>query len=62
MYELTHTDVPPKVVINEAVEIAKEYASPEEGAFVNGILNKLARDRGLIGDSPSANEASGEQK
>ena len=50
IYEMTHTDVPPKVVINEAVEISKEYASEEEAAFVNGILNKLARDKRLIED------------
>ena len=48
IFELLHTDTPPKVVINEAVEISKEYASEEEASFINGILNKIARDKGLI--------------
>ena len=52
VYELLHTDVPPKVVINEAVEISKEYASEEEASFVNGILNKLAHDKGIISSEP----------
>ena len=50
IYELLYTDVPPKVVINEAVEISKEYSSEEEASFINGILNKIARDKGLITD------------
>jgi N utilization substance protein B len=48
VYELLYSDVPPKVVINEAVELSKEFASPEEASFVNGILNRLSRDKGLI--------------
>ncbi len=48
VYELLHTDTPPKVVINEAVEISKEFASGDEPSFVNGILNSIARDKGLI--------------
>ena len=56
VYELLHTDTPPKVVINEAVEISKEYASGDEPSFVNGILNSIARDKGLF--SP---EKTGEQ-
>ena len=34
---------PPSVAINEAVEIAKTYGSTESGAFVNGILDHVAR-------------------
>lgn len=49
VYELMFTDVPPKVAINEAIEIAKEYADEAEAAFVNGILNKLAKGKGIIG-------------
>jgi len=42
-YELTHTkDVPPAVVINEAIEVAKEYCTEESGKFVNGVLNAIA--------------------
>ncbi len=34
-------DIPPKVAINEAVEIAKAYSTRESGAFVNGILDRV---------------------
>ena len=33
--------IPPKVVINEAVELAKRYGSDYSGAFVNGILDQI---------------------
>lgn len=42
LYELVvEHDVPPTVVINEAVELAKRYGTPESGKFVNGILDKI---------------------
>ena len=42
-YELLHrSDVPPKVAINEAIDIARTYGSEESGAFINGILDKVA--------------------
>ncbi|MCM8789581.1 MAG: transcription antitermination factor NusB [Candidatus Omnitrophica bacterium] len=34
-------DIPPKVSINEAVELAKKYSQPEAGKFVNAILDKI---------------------
>lgn len=43
-YELVHSpDVPVKVVINEAVELAKRYGASEAPAFVNGILDRIAQ-------------------
>lgn len=42
IYEMLHTDdVPPVVIINEAIEIAKRYGSDESGRFVNGILDRI---------------------
>jgi N utilization substance protein B len=42
-YELMHRpDVPYRVVINEAVELAKEYGGTDGHKFVNGVLDKLA--------------------
>jgi len=35
-------DAPPAVVMNEAIEIAKEYGTDEGGKFVNGVLNAIA--------------------
>jgi transcription antitermination protein NusB len=42
VYELLETDVPVKVVINEAIELGKKYGSESTGAFVNGVLDKIA--------------------
>jgi N utilization substance protein B len=39
MHEMRATDTPPKVVINEAVDLAKKFSSEEAGGFVNGILD-----------------------
>ena len=42
VFELLHTtDIPPKVTINEAVELAKKYGDLESSKFVNGILDKI---------------------
>lgn len=41
-FELLYAEeVPPKVVINEAVNIAKKFSQEESGKFVNGILDKI---------------------
>ncbi len=42
VYELVQTDVPVKVVINEAIELGKKFGSESSGAFVNGVLDKVA--------------------
>lgn len=41
-YELTYTDVPHPVTINEWVEIAKEFGALNSYRFINGVLDKLA--------------------
>jgi len=44
IYELIALpDVPPPVVINEAIEIAKKFASAESASFVNGVLDRISR-------------------
>jgi len=42
VYELLRTDVPVKVAINEAIELGKKFGSESSGAFVNGVLDKIA--------------------
>ena len=37
------TDIPPKVVINEAIELAKKYSTDKSPAFVNGVLDAVLR-------------------
>ena len=41
IHEMSSTDTPPKVVLNEAVELAKKFSSEESGAFVNGVLDSV---------------------
>ncbi len=42
VYEMIfHGEVPPKVAINEAIELAKWYGTEESGKFVNGVLGKM---------------------
>lgn len=44
VFELSYSkDVPYKVVIDEAVELAKRYGSEESGAFINGILDNVRK-------------------
>jgi len=44
IYELETGRVPPEVAIDEAVRLAKRYASDEAGKLVNGILGRIARE------------------
>lgn len=44
-YELLAADTPTKVVMNEAIEIAKKFGSAESGAFVNAVLDRIVRNR-----------------
>jgi transcription antitermination factor NusB len=41
---MSEQDVPPKVAINEAIELAKKYSTEQSGAFVNGILDRIYND------------------
>lgn len=45
VFELMHcADVPPKVAINEAIEVGKKYSTANSGGFVNGILDRIRID------------------
>lgn len=46
VYELKYEDTPPKVVIDEAVELAKEYGSESSSSFINGVLGTIFKDDG----------------
>ncbi|MBQ7922981.1 MAG: transcription antitermination factor NusB [Clostridia bacterium] len=50
VYEMLYTTAPAKAIINEAVELAKEYDDDAAPAFINGILNKVARKHDKIAD------------
>jgi N utilization substance protein B len=38
------TDVPPKVAINEAIEVAKKFSTQESSRFINGILDRIHKE------------------
>jgi len=53
-WELIHRrDVPRAVILDEAVELAKRYGTEESGAFVNGVLDRVADDCGRV-DEPKS--------
>lgn len=56
VYELLYRDdIPPKVSINEAVDIGKKFGGGDSGAFINGILDKIYNT--FMKDKPSQCEA-----
>lgn len=42
-------ETPPKVVIDEAVELAKKFSTEKSGSFVNGVLDKVWKSQGADG-------------
>ena len=58
VFELLYAEnpIPPKAVINEAVELAKEFDDDAAPAFINGILNKVAREHGKLGETEKPEE------
>lgn len=49
-YEIVfRNDIPPAVTINEALEIAKKFSALESVPFINGLLDKIAKDRSSDG-------------
>ena len=48
VYEMLHLkDIPAKVSINEAIEMGKRFSTQQSGAFINGILDRIRREKGL---------------
>jgi N utilization substance protein B len=45
VHELEQDDIPVEVAINEAVELAKRYATDDAARLVNGILGRIAREK-----------------
>ena len=45
IYELENEGVPPKVIIDEAVELAKEFGSEKSPSFVNGVLGTIYKEK-----------------
>ena len=45
VWELTGADTPPKVVIDEAIELAKQFSTEHSAAFINGVLDAVLKER-----------------
>jgi N utilization substance protein B len=41
LYELIYTEIPPRVAINEAIEVAKNFGGDASGKFINGVLGAI---------------------
>lgn len=46
IYEMNHTQTPAPIVIDEALELARQFSGDESVAFVNGVLDAVRRDHG----------------
>ena len=57
MWELVTGEVPPPVAIDEAVELAKRYATPEAAKLVNGVLAGWLREHGTQDANDAGDEA-----
>jgi N utilization substance protein B len=67
VFELLNTDTPPKVVIDEAVELAKEFGSESSPSFINGVLGNILKlkeekDGKSKEDNPKEDELKEENK
>lgn len=47
IYEIKYTNVPYKVAINEAVELAKKYGEGKSSSFINGVLANIVKERDM---------------
>jgi N utilization substance protein B len=49
MWELTSTDTPRKVTLDEAIELAKEYSTENSPSFINGVLDAALKEITSLG-------------
>lgn len=50
IWELTHQPTPHKVVIDEAIELAKDYSTEQSASFVNGVLDAILKEHQALID------------
>lgn len=43
-FEMLHSDTPKKVIMNEAIELAKQFSDDDHYRFINGVLSNLNKD------------------
>jgi N utilization substance protein B len=59
VWELTHTETPPKVVIDEAIELAKNYSTEQSPSFVNGVLDAVLKEVKALTEGAEAQKHEG---
>lgn len=52
VWELSSTDTPPKVVLDEAIELAKTFSTEHSPAFINGVLDAVLREKQALTSAP----------
>jgi N utilization substance protein B len=52
VWELTNAQTPPKVVLDEAIELAKQYSTEQSPAFVNGVLDAILKQHETLIAAP----------
>jgi transcription antitermination protein NusB len=52
VWEMTSTDTPPKVVIDEAIELARHFSTEQSSAFVNGVLDAVLKEHQTLTRGP----------
>lgn len=58
VWEMTNSQTPPKVILDEAIEMAKHFSTEQSGAFVNGVLDAVLKEhRNLIATEAQSDEA-----
>ena len=57
IYELLFTEIPPRVAINESIEIAKSFGGDSSGKFINGVLGALYADEPRVQKRDNKEEA-----
>lgn len=60
-WELLHTDTPDSVVIDEAIELARDFGGERSPAFVNGVLDAIARAQGGMPEASRRSAAEAER-
>jgi N utilization substance protein B len=61
IWELANTPTPPAVVIDEAIELAREFSTSDSPKFVNGVLDKVLKEREALIGGLEAPAAGGEE-
>ncbi len=58
IWELTYTDTPQKVVLDEAIELAKHFSTADSPGFINGVLDAVLREHRALSSEASVRESS----